>query len=744
MFADVSFPISTYRVFTYQIPEPLEGKIDVGVRVSVPFGARKNVRGVVVDVHEKRHFRGKVHSITSVVDTTPIFDRSLWELLNWVSRYYLTPMGQVMQLAVPSEVTLSYRPQMQLMVEGSTISDRELSELKRKSHRQHSVVEFLKTRHGPVSAVALNRVVKNSWDVCRALEKKGYVILSAGPRIPDVSGLAVFPSPKDIQFTPAQETVAKELQGRLKEKVFVSYLFHGVTGSGKTEIYIHLAQEAENQGRRSIMLLPEISLTPQFAGRFRSVFGDRVAIWHSRMTTAERGWTWKQVCENAYSVIIGARSAIFSPVREVGLIVVDEEQESGFKQESPAPRYHARDVALMRGKLTGALTILAGATPSLESYYNRAVGKLNLVGLDQRYGGAKYPHVHVVDMIAERQKTGDYTSVLSRLLAEKMHDRMEKSEQVILLQNRRGFSPIVCCSDCGHVEMCRQCNISLTYHKTEHGLKCHYCNSRKSMPETCQECGGTNVVPRGIGTQKVEEGLTEQFPDIRLVRMDLDTTRKKGAYAQILTRFGRGDYNVLLGTQMIAKGLDFEDVTLVGVINADTGLYLPDFRAGERTFQLIYQVAGRSGRGRKPGEVVIQTSSPENPAIHYAARLDPETYYNICLNERRELMYPPFSWMAKLEFSGRTRETVQTRAGTFCDNLEKKPEHITVVGPAPCPIERLRGNFRYQIIFKSPKDKDENGGMLHRFLEHNLMNSSRMGKGGGVVVHVDVDPSSLL
>ncbi|MEE9167044.1 MAG: primosomal protein N' [Candidatus Neomarinimicrobiota bacterium] len=744
MFADVSFPISTYRVFTYSVPRNLEDRVKIGVRVSAPFGARKKVQGVVVDLRREKRFKGKTHPISAVVDETPIFDKALWDLLNWVSRHYLTPMGQVMRTAVPSRLTSSYSPPEQLMVRAVNGLGENLSALAESSPRQHRAMKFLKQRRDSIPVAALTSVIKNPWDACRALERKGYVTLARVPRIPDVSDLSFLPIQREIHFTPAQEKIMKGLEAWLEKKKFTPCLLHGVTGSGKTEIYIHLARRAELQGRRSLILLPEISLTPQIAGRFRSVFGDRVAIWHSRMTSAERAWTWKQICEDRYGVIVGARSAIFSPVRSVGLIVVDEEQESAFKQESPAPRYHARDVALMRGKLCGALTILAGATPSLESYYNQAVGKLSSIRLKTRYGGASYPQVDVVNMTEERGETGDYDSVLSRLLIEKIGERLKKGEQAILLQNRRGFSSILYCGDCGHVEMCRNCRISLTFHKAESVLKCHYCNFQKSLPRTCQECGGTELLLLGAGTQKVEEGLRERFPGLRLVRMDLDTTRRKGAYTRILTKFAEGDYDILLGTQMVAKGLHFENVTLVGIINADTGLYLPDFRAGERTFQLIYQVAGRSGRGEKPGEVVIQTSNPDNPAISCASRLDLERYYNICLSEREELTYPPFSWLAKIEFSGREREAVEREAIRFGGSMVNKPEHISALGPAPCPIERIKNNFRYQIIFKSPKKKDENGSKLHRFLENVFVNSSFSSRARGMGTYVDVDPASLL
>jgi len=718
--------------------------VQIGVRVKAPFGSKGSAQGVVVHRHEKPNFKGRIRAIKEVVDETPIFDAKLWELLNWVSRHYLTPLGQVMRTAVPPKLTQTYSPPEQLMVKAKALSDSELAELEEKAPRQYEAVKLLSQSDDSVPVASFQSVIPNPSSVFRVLEKKDFVILEKVPRLPDMADLTLDPVKKEIVFSEEQDAIARDLTRELAEKRFVPYLFHGVTGSGKTEIYIHLAQEAEAMGRKSILLLPEISLTPQITARFRSVFGEKVALWHSRMSSAERAWTWRQICQGAYSVVVGARSAVFAPLRNVGLIIVDEEQEGSYKQESPAPRYHARDVALMRGKLSGALIVLASATPSLESYYNQAVGKYECTRLKVRYGKAKYPKVYLVDMMKEREETEDYSVIVSKLLKEKITKRLELNEQVILLQNRRGYSPVMECRDCGWVEMCQNCEITLTFHKAGNMLRCHYCGFERQVITTCRECNGTNLVLAGLGTQKVEDALRDLFPEARLLRMDLDTTRRRGAHVQMLKKFGQGDYDILLGTQMIAKGLDFENVTLVGVINADAGLFLPDFRAGERTFQLIYQVAGRSGRGSIPGEVVIQTNNADHPAVKIAAQLDLEKYYNIAMNERQELKYAPFSWMAKIEFAGDKQTIVEKRAESITRNLRNKPRFIEVLGPAPCPLERIRGNYRYQVVLKSPKEKDKNGSALHRFLEVNLLKRDKMKTQKGVSVHVDMDPVSLL
>ena len=743
MYADVSFPISSWRVFTYRIPQPLDGVIQTGTRVKAPLGRRKAVQGVVVSLGDKAKFKGKIQPISEVVDDVPLLDDTLWQLISWVSDYYLTPLGKVMRSAVPSSLSQQYEPAQILEVSAEKISSGQLQDLKEKAPKQHKIVQAISNRGGTLFVKDLADISDRASAVCRSLEKKGLVAIRAITREPELGGLKVTSVHKEIELTAEQQAVVDEIMKSMKQGLYSASLLHGVTGSGKTEVYIHLARAAQQLGKTSIILLPEISLTPQIAGRFWSVFGEEVAIWHSRMTSSERSWTWRQICAGKYSVVVGARSAIFTPMKNVGLIVVDEEQEGSFKQESPAPRYHARDVALMRGKLSDAITLLAGATPSMESYYNQATNKLNYIRLTSRYGDALYPRVHLVDMNEERAVLEDYSIVLSRKLTEKIAERMERGEQVILLQNRRGFASVVTCVDCGEVEMCKHCQIVLTFHKSDSLLKCHYCNFQKLIPKFCAKCDGTLRLG-GTGTQKVEEVLIRKFPDIQFVRMDMDTTRRKGAFSKILKEFGEGRYDVLLGTQMIAKGLDFPNVTLVGVVNADTGLFLPDFRAGERTFQLIYQVAGRSGRGTKPGEAVIQTSHPDDPAIKSASQLDIEKYYNICLNERRELMYAPFSWMARVEFSGPDEKKVCSIAENHLKKISEKPQWLEIMGPAPCPVERLRGNYRYQIIFKSPKQKDKNGALFHTFLKQHFTGSGKKGKKGNVRVTMDVDPISLL
>ena len=740
MFADVSFPISSYQTFSYEIPESILGKVKVGVRVNVTLGRRK-AQGIVIGLKNVSGFKGRIRPIESLVDDQTVLDRHLWKLINWLADYYNTPVGIAAKTTLPANLSTRYKPQTQILVK----STKEESDLPKKAKAQISILNYLKAKDDFVTIQSLNNLASNPTDVCKKLSEKNLVVIKREPIIPDLTGFSFKPMHKKIRFTDYQNSAVDKICTSMDKDEFNPFLLHGVTGSGKTEIYIEAARHAINQGKTVIMLLPEIALTPQISGRFKSVFGDKVAMWHSKLNQSARAWTWQRICAGDYKVVIGARSAVFSPLKNLGLIVVDEEQENSYKQESPAPRYHARDVSLMRGKIHNATVVLASATPSLESYYNYIHGKFKYIHLPERFGGAKYPHVHVVDMIKESEETNVYGAVFSRILLEKISDRIKKKEQVILLHNRRGFSPVLRCKDCGEVETCPNCQVALTYHKLGEFLQCHFCNHiKKQLPTQCKDCQSFSLQLSGVGTQKVEEELTNQFPEAIIERLDADTTKSGKNIAEILQRFSDGEINVLLGTQMIAKGLDFANATLVGIINGDTGLHLPDFRAGERVFQLIYQAAGRSGRGKIPGEVVVQTYSPENAVIKCATQLDLKKYYNICLDERQALDYPPFSWMVRLEISGKNRKSVEKASVILGRKFKQLPKGMILLGPAFCYRERLRNQFRMQIVIKSKKEMDPNGTKLHLHFKKIVNNKDTLKLPGNVRLIVDVNPVSLL
>lgn len=742
MFAEVAFPISSYKQFTYRIPKEFIDLIHVGTRVKAPFGKRI-VTGIVVSRSSESDFKGKHKDIHDLVDPRPILDKKLWKLVQWMSEYYFTPIGQVAKTVLPATLSEKYNPPTVNLVAFKSLGN-DYEHLQRTAPAQGRVLKYLSGKTRAIPIAALKHLVSNPNAVCKALFKKNLVVLDEITNLPDVTGFTFSKIHKEINFTLKQQKAINDLNAKLHSGNFSPTVLHGVTGSGKTEIYIEIVRQALAMNKSAILLLPEIALTPQIAGRFRAVFGDEVALWHSRLSPAARAWTWKQICSGQFKVTIGARSAVFTPFRNLGVIIIDEEQEYSFKQESPAPRYHTRDVALMRGKLHGAVVIMSSATPSLESYYNHVQGKYSYIRLNDRYGNIPYPQVHIVDMLKEQEETGKFQQVISSQLLKKMENRFSKGEQVILLQNRRGFAPILRCGDCGQVETCDHCEIALTYHSYERVMKCHFCGYETNEISTvCQQCASINMKLLGIGTQRVEDVMNELFPDINIARIDLDTARNTTAMTRILEKFAASEIDVLIGTQMIAKGLDFDNATLVGIINGDAGLFLPDFRSGEKVFQLIYQAAGRSGR-RKKGEVVIQTYNPDNPVIKHAARLDQKTYYNIALSERQSLNYTPFSWMIRIEINGLKKGPLNSYAEQINKKFISRPKGITILGPAKCYRERLRGKYRMHFMLKSDKEFDINGKRLHKFLQNQFSKGFLNNLPSKINAFIDVNPVSVL
>ena len=545
-----------------------------------------------------------------------------------------------------------------------------------------------------------------------------------------------------------QTTALAEIGAALDRREAKTFLLHGVTGSGKTEVYIQALKRTLAQGRTGIVLVPEIALTPQTVRRFRAHFGDRVAVLHSRMSAGERYDAWRHLQSGRFDVAIGPRSAVFAPLRNVGLVVVDEEHEASYKQFDPAPRYHARDVAVMRAHLDGAVCVLGSATPSLESYLNAKHGKYALLRMPERVpvftngkagGAAELPPVEIVDLTREK-KVRRLRGALSHPLREAIRDRLAKGEGVILLQNRRGYSPVVTCDDCGWTPHCRDCAVTLTFHKSHRHLRCHYCGRVERLPTACPQCGSSDLAQVGAGTQRVEEELAEVFPAARVLRMDLDTTGRKNAHQKILDAFGRGDADILIGTQMVAKGLDFARVTLVGVVDADTGLLLPDFRAAERTFQLLMQVAGRAGRGDLRGQVILQSRTPDTPALQHAARHDFLGFLRTELPDRHAFGYPPFGRLVGVEFKGPSERAVQQVAERWTGLLRQQGGAVEVLGPEPAFIGRVKKQYRFHTLVKTTRA--ENAYALSRLVRS--VNERFGNPPKGVRINVDVDPVGLL
>jgi primosomal protein N' (replication factor Y) (superfamily II helicase) len=589
-------------------------------------------------------------------------------------------------------------------------------------------------------------------------------------RTPDIEPDELSIQTRTITLNSYQRVALDSIANTIRSGKYRAFLLHGITGSGKTQVYIETIKEAIAMGKTAIVLVPEISLTPQTVRRFKAHFDKQVIVMHSRMSAGERADAWRLARDAKCSVVIGPRSAIFAPLKNIGLIVVDEEHEASYKQFDQTPRYHARDVAVMRAMHSGAVVVLGSATPSVESYSNATQGKYTLLELPERIDNAQLPEVQIIDMAKERmakleihrrvrqaefkadrvkaklQKRKFEFGSISDLLREKIENRLGKKEGIILLQNRRGFSPFVECPECGHVEMCDHCNISLTYHAPKDHLRCHYCGAVKPVPIFCPQCQSLDIQHRGFGTQRVEEEIQKLFPTAKLLRMDLDTTTAKGAHDAILKKFGEGEADILLGTQMVAKGLDFSRVTLVGVISADTQMMLPDFRSAERTFQLLTQVAGRAGRSTLAGEVVIQTYQADHPVLQHVRVHDFRGFYDEELSWRKELRYPPFSRLILVEFKGSNEQIVANHALTFAGFLKKRTALFEVLGPAAAAITKIKNMYRWHVVIKSLKVGDPSGRHVHHALSEavNAYMKTSHAKAKNVKMIIDIDPAGMM
>ncbi|UCF20149.1 MAG: primosomal protein N', partial [Gemmatimonadota bacterium] len=627
---------------------------------------------------------------------------------------------------------------------------RERDQLFAQAPRQRQLYEYLESVDRRAAVSHLTEQLGISRSVVRGLIDKGVAELHEEEVSPDP--FAHIAPPEDIRHEPsaAQAAAIRSLLAAAGQQTPGVFVLKGVTGSGKTLVYIELLRElVGRRDRGAILLVPEISLTPQTVSRFRAAFADDVALLHSALSEGERFAAWQALRAGRKRIVIGARSAIFAPVRDLGCIIIDEEHESSYKQSDPAPRYHAREVALMRARHTGAMCLLGSATPSLESWSRLRAQDWTLLELPERIGARPLPAVQLIDLRRKAKSAGSPVparaaapAVLSEPLRQQLVLRLERGEQAILFLNRRGYANFAQCRDCGSVLNCWQCNVSLTRHRRPPRLVCHYCNHQQAVPELCPDCGSPNLSQLGVGTEQVERVLEETFPRARLARMDVDTTSVKWAHHEILARVERREVDILLGTQMIAKGLDFPNVTLVGVINADVGLNLPDFRASERTFQLLTQVAGRAGRGPAGGEVIIQTSLPDHYAVRFALDHDYGGFAERELDERAAPGYPPHTRLANIVFSGRDQLRVQETAEGALDWLAglfqaRGVDDIEVLGPAPCPIDRIRNRWRWHIVLKSRA-----GSTLGQVLRY--FASRFRAPAPGLRVEIDRDPVSLL
>ena len=763
LYADVVFDRPLDQVWTYAVPEHLVGVVGVGKRVVVPLGkGSRETCGFCVGLRESGPPASvQVKPVLRVFDDEALVDEHLLQLTRWMAEYYLCGWGQVLQAVVPAgareqagtrTVTVVEVPPAAEMPEPSPTL----------TAPQRSVWELVQGHGGVMELRDLLRQTRCSSSVVQSLVKKGLLrqyrrrveaeFAPLPAEVRDAAAENCQNPDQPIVLNSDQQRVWGQLEAALHRGGFQPFLLHGVTGSGKTEIYLRAMEVVVRQGRQVIVLVPEIALTPQTIARFRQR-GNRVAVLHSHLTEAERGGHWRRIAAGEVEVVVGARSAIFAPARKLGLIVIDEEHEHTFKQEA-TPRYHARDVAVMRARLAGVPVVLGSATPSLESWWNAARGEYTLLSLPKRVEARPLPRVRIIDLRHEAGKGGS----LSPTLAEAMDRALRQGGQVLLLLNRRGYSTYVHCYHCGHVAQCSHCDVALTFHRSRAALLCHYCGWETAPYQRCPQCGQPSIRYQGLGTEKLQSEIEEKFPGYVCVRMDSDTTSRRGSHEGILEAFRAGQIHILLGTQMIAKGLDFPNVTLVGVINADVGLHVPDFRSAERTFQLLAQVAGRAGRGDKGGVVYIQTFTPDHPCIALAARHDYISFAGQELAQRRQHRYPPFEHLARLiirsEEEAAAAQFAQTLAGALQRAItweeprplapatasEKHPPDppppLRILGPAECPIYRLNNYYRFHFQVQSP-----DSGRLHSVLRRVL---GTVRPPANVEFQVDIDPYSML
>ena len=741
MVARVTLEIALRREFDYAIPRELEGRIEVGSRVRIPFGNRE-VFGVVTGLLQEST-QTNLRYIVRVVGVKSLITPRVLELAKWIGDYYCCAPETALKSVLPTAVRQKEKGfKEQLYARIIPIA----GEAPKLTKRQQEIFNILE-EHRELPLAGLCKLAECTAETVRRLEDKGLIVITTEVAERDPYANEVIGQTKPLPLNAEQETALKRVVEAMDLPVGTpkprTFMLHGVTGSGKTEVYLQAIAHTLAQGKGAIVLVPEISLTPQTVERFKARFSHGplktlVAVLHSHLSSGERHDEWHKIRQGRARIVIGARSAVFAPIDPLGLIIVDEEHEHSYKQEE-APRYHARDVAVVRGKMDDATVVLGSATPSMESYYNVTKGKYELLELPSRADDKQMPVVRVMDMRYEARKEKG-PPMFSPQLKEAMTQRLERNEQTILFLNRRGYSTSLQCPDCGFVAECPNCSVSLTFHRREAKLACHICGFEDRAPTHCPEekCGSSAIRYSGVGTERVEETLGRMLPHARVQRMDSDLMKRKDDYRQALNDFKAGKTDILIGTQMIAKGLHFENVTLVGVIYADLALHIPDFRAGERTFQLLTQVAGRAGRGDIEGEVYVQSFTPFHPAIQYSRRHDFEGFYEQEIEFREQLKYPPALRVALLTLRGRNEEKVAFTA----EHLKREIENLTaefpemiLAGPAPAPLMRAETFYRYQIMIRV--------GPMSRFSRALATINEKFGLPEDVRLTIDIDPVNL-
>jgi len=709
-YAEVAVPLHVFQTFTYRLNPEQSAGAEVGARIVVPLG-RNLVTAYIVSLFDEPPANlvdVEIKDAHELLDQTPVCGPEILKLARWVADYYACPIGEVIKAALPPgmspkrKTAPTAQPKLRRFVRLLQPKDSEEQKL---TETQQRVLKTL-SESGPMQLQSLIKTAGVSASTISSLGKKALIeiYVEAVRRDPLTESLGV--SDTKHNLTTGQAVVLAQIEQQMNAGAYSAFLLHGVTGSGKTEVYMQAMNTALRLGRSAMMLVPEIALTPVFSRRLRARFGDRVAIFHSSLQRGERFDEWTRVRNGEARVVIGTRSAVFAPVQNLGLIVVDEEHESSYRQQE-SPYYNARDVAIVRAQKESATVVLGSATPSLESFHNARKGKYHFVSLPERIGARPMAEAKIVDMRNVFARHGK-PRVFSDELLDAIRETRERGEQSIILLNRRGYSSFILCRSCGETVQCPNCDVTLTYHRSERVIICHYCNHREAVPRVCPACGKKYIYYVGEGTEQLEEMLRLLFPALRVARIDRDTTARRKVFEQSLADFSAGRIDTLVGTQMLAKGHDFPNVTLVGVVSVDAGLALPDFRSAERTFQLITQVAGRAGRGDRPGRVLIQTYHPYHYALRHACAQNYEAFFDEELRYRQNHSYPPFVVLASLLIHGPDLGRVRS------DSLELKKQldaanqdrRCRILGPAPAPLSRLKGEHRFQVLIKSRTRKN--------------------------------------
>ena len=806
-YARVILDFPALKLFDYIIPPEFKKFATPGTLVLVSV-ERRLTTGLIFEITEKSDFKSdKIKPIVKVFSDFKFISNSQLKLIRWISDYYVCGYGEAARLLYPNGIAVKSYQWIQLSVNSEKIilpkgsnqrkilkllnsspmtfsaltkkmgaknirnslasleksghikTERRLHSPKVKpklesvfnlsaivdtklTNKQKIVVELL--NNGPLNKREIINKTGVSDSVLSALVKKEIIQVEKKEVYRNYSQHYEVPHPV-IRLNPFQLRAVSAINSSLDKGIFKVFLIHGITGSGKTQVYIEVIKQVLLKGKGIICLIPEISLTPQTVARFQNNFGKKIAVLHSRLSNGERFDMWRQVGSGEIKVVVGARSALFAPVKDLGLIIIDEEHEHTYKQSESRPLYHARSVASVRARSLKIPVVLGSATPSIETFYNAQIEKYELLSLPSRAAGhMQIPNISVIDL-RKTSNMGSSDNIISDLLLDKIENRLYAGEQILLLQNRRGYSTFIECTVCGHVEQCAHCAVSLSLHATDNTLRCHFCGYTKSVTRICNSCGSDKLDRKGIGTQKVEKILEKKFPEAVIERMDYDTTSGKKGHEKILTRFEKREIDILVGTQMIAKGLDFPNVTLVGVILADVGFYLPDFRSSEKMFQLLTQVSGRSGRGKIPGEVVIQTYNPDHPIIDFVKHQDFQNYYVKELNDRKALNYPPFMWLALIRVESSIEKDcpqILEQIKSFIQ-LETKASEIDILGPAPSAFSKIKDLFRWQLLIKVDQDTDKNAANIIEVLRKLFHNKKSIVPDRARLV-IDIDPHMVL